>query len=240
MKKRVIDKGWPTISYIVNNWPRTKNILKKFILSNHKKPNLFDLSVVCLNELKVFKIQEYKPVLFKLSKLCSRNIYFNTYHDQHHFKAVLVISCILAKQMDLSHKDRLLLIIIALTHDMNHQGRRILGAEPYYQEIKSYNELEKVIFKKILNFKEMQRVKKIFKNTYFPNKPEFVTDNVEKIILDSDILSSLMFGHEVGVKLARRLNHEIRYNQGSENLFLNFLKLLGDKCLYLDYSKNSC
>ena len=48
--------------------------------------------------------------------------------------------------MDLSHKDRLLLIIIALTHDMNHQGRRILGAEPYYQEIKSYNELEKVIF----------------------------------------------------------------------------------------------
>ena len=60
------------------------------------------------------------------------------------------------------------------------------------------------------------------------------------IILDSDILSSLMFGHEVGVKLARRLNHEIRYNQGSENLFLNFLQLLGDKCLYLDYSKNSC
>ena len=91
MKKRVIDKGWPTISYIVNNWPRTKNILKKFILSNHKKPNLFDLSVVCLNELKVFKIQEYKPVLFKLSKLCSRNIYFNTYHDQHH---LLIFHCV--------------------------------------------------------------------------------------------------------------------------------------------------
>ena len=226
MRKLVIDKGWPTISYIVNNWPQTKNILKKFVLSNHKKPDLYNLSLVCLNELNVFKIKGYKSVLKKLSKICSQNFYFNTYHDQHH--------------VNLNYKERLLLVIMAMTHDMNHQGRRVLGNKPYYQEYISYDGLEKILFKKILNFNEMLRIKRIFKSTYFLEKPKNVQNGIEKIILDSDILGSLMFGHEVGIKLARRLKQEIRYKEGSEMLFTNFLKLLNNRCLYLDYSKNSC
>ncbi len=240
MRKLVIDKGWPTISYIVNNWPKTKNILKKFVLSNHKKPDLYNLLLVCFNELNVFKIKGYKPVLIKLSKICSQNFNFNTYHDQHHFKAVMVISCILAKNVNLNYRERFLLVVIAMTHDMSHQGRRVLGNKPYYQEYISYNGLEKILFKKILNFNEMRRIKRIFKSTYFPEKPKNVKNNIEKIILDSDILCSLMFGHEVGIKLARRLRQEIRHKEGSEILFINFLKLLDDRCLYLDYSKNSC
>ena len=86
----------------------------------------------------------------------------------------------------------------------------------------------------------MKRIKKIFESTFFPVKPENVEDDLEKIILDADILSSLMFGPQVGVKLASRLKQEIRYNDDSELLFSNFLKLLGAKCLYLDYSKKSC
>ena len=35
-----------------------------------------------------------------------------------------------------------------------------------------------------------------------------------------------MFGPQVGVQLARRLKQEIRYNDNSEILFTNFLKLL--------------
>ena len=86
----------------------------------------------------------------------------------------------------------------------------------------------------------MKRIKRIFESTFFPVKPENVVDDIEKIILDADILASLMFGPRVGVKLAGRLKQEIRYNSDSELLFSNFLKLLGGKCLYLDYSKKSC
>ena len=100
--------------------------------------------------------------------------------------------------------------------------------------------LEKILFKKIFIFKELKRIKRIFESTFFPVKPENVEDDLEKIILDADILSSLMFGPQVGVKLASRLKQEIRYNDDSELLFSNFLKLLGGKCLYLDYSKKSC
>ena len=144
--------------------------------------------------IKIFKVENYKSIIRKLSKLCLRNTCFNTYHDSHHFKSVLVISCILGKQINLKYKDRLLLVIIALTHDMNHQGRRILMSKPYYQELKSYEGLEKILFKKILNFKELKRIKRIFESTFFPIKPENVADDLEKIILDADILSSLMFG----------------------------------------------
>ena len=86
----------------------------------------------------------------------------------------------------------------------------------------------------------MKRIKRIFESTFFPIKPENVDDNLEKIILDADILPSLMFGPQVGMQLARRLKQEIRYNDNSELLFTNFLKLLGGKCLYLDYSKKAC
>ena len=113
-------------------------------------------------------------------------------------------------------------------------------SKPYYQELKSYDGLEKVLFKKIFNLKELRRIKRIFESTFFPVKPENVKDDLEKIILDADILPSLMFGHQVGVQLAGRLKQEIRYNNDSKLLFSNFLKLLEGKCLYLDYSKKSC
>ena len=240
MRNFPLDKGLPSINYIVKNWPRTKCVLKKYILSNHKQPDLYSTVMICLKELKFFKVEVYKSIIKKLSKLCLRNNCSNSYHDSHHFKSVLVISCILGKQINLKYKDRLLLVIIALTHDMNHQGRRILISKPYSQELKSYGRLEKILFRKILNFKELKRIKRIFESTFFPIKPENVEDDLEKIILDADILSSLMFGPQVGVKLASRLKQEIRYNDHSELLFSNFLKLLGGKCLYLDYSKKSC
>ena len=82
-------------------------------------------------------------------------------------------------------------------------------SKPYYQELKSFAGLEKVFFRKILNFKELKRIKRIFESTFFPIQPENVNDDLEKLILDADILSSLMFGSKVGVKLARRLKQEV-------------------------------
>ena len=239
MKHFPFEKNYPSLSYIVNNWPRTKPILKKYILSKQKKPDFYRLCLNFLNDLNIKKIGNFKQVLKKLSKRCSFNFQYNTYHDQHHFKTVLIISCLLAKLVNLNRNDRLLVVLIALTHDLKHQGRRIIK-EPYYQEDKSALEFHRIIFKNILNHKQWKRINKVFRNTFFPIKPENVEDNLEKIILDADILPSLMFGPQVGVKLASRLKQEIRYNDDSELLFSNFLKLLGGKCLYLDYSKKSC
>ena len=240
MRNYPFEKNFPSISYIANNWPRTKNVLKKFILSKHKLPDLYNLCLNCLNDLNVHKIDKMKPVLKKLSILCSKNVTYNTYHDPHHFKSVIIISCLLAKLSNLKNNgDRLLLVIIALTHDLGHLGRRIQN-KSFYQEERSFNELSRVLFKVKPNFKENQRIKKIFKSTYFPIKPKKVDDHVEKIILDADILASLMFGLNVGVEFAKRLKHELRFEGGSKQLFSGFLKFLDNKSLYLDSSKKSC
>ena len=66
MRNVPIDKNLPTLSYIVNNWPKTKPILKKYVVSNCKKPDLFKLSLICLNELQVFKTQSLKAILKKI------------------------------------------------------------------------------------------------------------------------------------------------------------------------------
>ena len=240
MRNYPFEKNFPSISYIANNWPRSKNVLKKFILSNHKLPNLYNLCLNCLNDLNVRKIDRMKPVLKKLSVLCVKNVTYNTYHDSHHFKSVIIISCLLAKLSKLkNNEDRFLLIIIALTHDLGHLGRRIQN-KSFYQEEKSFSEVSRILFKMKPSFKKNQRIKKIFRSTYFPIKPEKVDDHIEKIILDADILASLMFGLNVGVEFASRLKHELRFEGGSKQLFSGFLKFLDNKSLYLDSSKKSC
>ena len=240
MRNYPFEKKFPSISYIASNWPRSKDILKKFILSNHKLPDLYNLCLNCLNDLNVRKIERIKPVLKKLSILCSKNVTYNTYHDSHHFKSVIIIACLLAKLSNLkNNEDKLLLVIIALTHDLGHLGRRIQN-KSFYQEERSFSELSRILFKIKPNFKKNQRIKKIFRSTYFPIKPEKVDDHIQKIILDADILASLMFGLNVGVEFASRLKHELRFEGGSKQLFSGFLKFLDNKSLYLDSSKKSC
>ena len=239
MRQYIFEKRYPSLSYIAKNWPRTKNLLKKFVLSNQKKPDFYKICINCLKDLNVFKLKDYNLILKKLSKLSSNNFTYNSYHDQHHFKSVILISCLLAKLSKLKNsEDKILLVIIALTHDLNHQGRRIINL-PYYQEDKSFKDLNYIIYKKITN-KRYNRIKRIFKSTFFPVKPLSVKDDLEKIILDADVLGSLMFGMSTGIKFAGRLKHEIRFDNKTDVLFRGFLKLLDSKSLYLDSSKKSC
>ena len=239
MRQFIFEKHFPSLSYIANRWPRSKHILKKYVLSNQKKPDFFNICNKCLKDLNVFKIRDYNLILKKLAKLSSNNFTFNSYHDQHHFKSVILIACLLAKLSKLKfNEEKILLVIIALTHDINHQGRRVIN-QPYYQEDKSFKDLSYIIFKKMTN-KKYNRIKKIFRSTYFPVKPNFVNDNLEKIILDADVLASLMFGMKTGMKFASRLKHEIRFDDKTDILFKGFLKLLDSKSLYLDSSKKSC
>ena len=134
--------------------------LKKFILSNHKLPDLYNLCLNCLNDLNVHKIDKMKPVLKKLSILCSKNVTYNTYHDSHHFKSVIIIACLLAKLSNLkNNEDKLLLVIIALTHDLGHLGRRVQNIS-FFQEEKSFSELSRILFKVKPNFNKNQRIKK--------------------------------------------------------------------------------
>ena len=239
MRQFIFEKYFPSLSYIANRWPRSKHILKKYVLSNQKKPDFFNIFNKFLKDLNVFKIRDYNLILKKLAKLSSNNFTFNSYHDQHHFKSVILIACLLAKLSKLKfNEEKILLVIIALTHDINHQGRRVIN-QPYYQEDKSFKDLSYIIFKKMTN-KKYNRIKKIFRSTYFPVKPNFVDDDLEKIILDADVLASLMFGMKTGMKFASRLKHEIRFDDKTDILFKGFLKLLDSKSLYLDSSKKSC
>ncbi len=239
MRNYPFERNYPSLTYIVNNWPRTKPLLKRFVLSNQKQPDFYRLCLNSLKDMNVKRIGNFKSIFKKLSKHSSKNLYYNNYHDQHHTKSVIIISCLLAKLINIDRNDRILLVIIALTHDLMHQGRRILK-KPYYQELKSFSSLMNVLYKNIFKYKDIQRIRRIFKSTFFLVKPENVNDDLEKIILDADVLASLMFGVDTGMKFARRLKHEIGFEDDAMLLFKGFLKLIQDKSLYLVDSKNSC
>ena len=55
------------------------------------------------------------------------NFTFNSYHDQHHFKSVIIISCLLAKLSNFKAKEDIIwLILIALTHDLFIKAEELL------------------------------------------------------------------------------------------------------------------
>ena len=239
MRQYPLEKNMPSLNYIINNWPRSKSILKKFVLSKHSAPDLLNICQLCLKELKVFREKQIYTILSRVCKICLLNKTYNTYHNSHHFKAVIVTACIIAKNTELSNRDKVLLVIISLCHDIGHQGRRIIS-KPYYQEELSYHLFRRFFYKVFSKKKELQRILRIFRNTYFPKKPKKVNDKLEKIILDADILSSLMFDVSTGLEFARRLKHELKMTSTSEDLFESFLNSINNKSLYMDRSKKLC
>lgn len=239
MKNHAIQNNFPSLNYIINNWPRTKPLLKKLFLSNHKLPDLYKVCEICLKELGVVKIKNYRKSLRKLTRICQKNQTYNTFHDSHHFKAVIILSCIIAKKIKLTQREKLLMILIALSHDIEHQGRRIISRS-YYQEEKSCRVFLQACYGMHLSNSEVKRISNIFKSTYFPLKPVNVNDLLEKIILDADILASIMFDLDTGLKLASRLRHELKLDSSKESLYKSFLEYLTDKSLFMDSSKKLC
>jgi len=222
----------PSLEYISNRWPKSLSILSNYSMSNYKKPDLFKLSLSCLKGLNFNQITPLTRSIKELSLICSKNFNSNKYHDQHHFKAVLLIASIFARISKLKKTDSLLIVILSLTHDMSHQGRRIIN-RPYYQEKITIKHLERIIFRKILNQQTWKRIKRILLNTYFPIIPKRNNDIVEKIILNADVASSIIFGKKNGLILTRRLKNEINFEEKSIDLYSKFMKNLYKRNLSL-------
>lgn len=235
----IFNKFTPSLKYITLRWPLSKNIVKKYVMSNYAKPDLLKLCSCCLKDLN-FRLK--LPLVYslkKLTKVANINTTYNFYHDCHHFKSVVLISSIFAKILNLKNHDKLFVVLIALIHDLNHKGRRNLK-KPFYQEKQTLKVLNGKIFRYFLNFKKWNRVQRIVLNTYFLKTPKTRDDLVEKIILDVDILVSIMFGIESGHILSKRLKHEQKSFESSILILRNFLNLVETRGLYLDISREAC
>ena len=68
MREFPLEKNLPSLNYIINNWPRSKPILKKFVISKHSSPDLSNICQLCLRELKVFRVTKINSIFRKLSK----------------------------------------------------------------------------------------------------------------------------------------------------------------------------
>ena len=237
--KNIFENSFPGIRYLAYRWPKSKLLVKKYVISNHKKPDLYKLCNCCLKDLNFHLKHPLKNSLKVLVNKCAQNPTYNSYHDQHHFKSVIILATIFAKLLNLKNHDKIFLIFLALTHDMGHQGRRIIN-KPYYQELITLKNLKPIIFKHLINFKKWNRIQNILLNTYFPKINITTNDLVEKILLDVDIISSMIFGQVSGLILSKRLKHEIKFEKNSQDLYKDFLSHIEKKRLHLDLSRDAC
>ena len=108
MRQYIFEKNMPSLDYISNRWPKSRSILSKYSMSNYKKPDLFKLSLACLKGLNHYQRTPLTKSIRELSLICSKNFNSNKYHDQHHFKAVLLLASVFAKVSQLKQIDNLL------------------------------------------------------------------------------------------------------------------------------------
>ncbi len=224
MSKKIFEKNLPSINYISKRWPKSKIYLKKYFFKSFKKPDFYKLTSLCFKTLKLKRTKNDQILLRNLSNKCNFDFNSNKYHNCHHFKSVLLISTIFAIKAKINKFDAFLTIIISLTHDMGHLGKRIIK-KPYYQEKKTLINLEKILFKHLLSGKKWKRINRIILNTYFNYLPRTTNDIVEKIILTADVASSLIFGRNIGLLMASKLKLEINYNGDSSKLYEDFITL---------------
>ena len=230
MKQNIFEKNVPSLSYMKIRWPKSIFVIRKYLTCVKKTPNFERICYCFLRDLQYKNIQLFRGILKTLSKKCSMNFTSNKYHDQHHFKSVLLISYILTKKKKINDFEKILLLILSLAHDMDHQGKRIIKKH-YYQEEKTLKALQFILFKKLLSFKKWQRIKKIILNTFFLIKPADSMDLIEKIILSSDVASGILFGCDSGLKMASKLKHESNLSTSSIQLYKEFLKKLDERNL---------
>lgn len=174
----------------------------------------------------MIKYEEFElTIIFdKIKKyLQVNNITDNAYHNNEHilnvFNHCMFLFDIYKNQYNLTIYDKLVLGVAALFHDFGHSGGKL--SDDRNIEI-SLIELKKYL-KNINKLYLYKDVEKIIVATEYPHK-EIKLNMLQKIIMDADIIGSILPGWEkVVTNLAKEYNKTIKEFIDIEISFLNNL-----------------
>jgi len=167
--------------------------------------------------------------LRRLVRAAARNSGANSYHHRGHFAHVIMAAGVLGSLAGLHRKDRALLVLAALVHDLDHQGRRGAG-KLYWQEDLSAGVACRALLGRGGDPRLAVRLRSLLRATALTNDDARLliirSDRLARLLTDADIFASVMYERKLSVRMTAALKLEQRLEGTPEMLNAAFARLL--------------
>ena len=170
-----------------------------------------------------------------LLRAASKNIHSNSYHHPWHTMTVMILSAMLGRRAHIGQDEMDELMTLALIHDLDHRGKM---ASPiiYQEEERSAKIASSRLFGRYSGHYfgragQQHDLRSALRATAFGAKDHQINDDVTALLVDADILASLIFPYDDVIKLTKGLKKEKGATTPSEATLQAFLKAAGKRGL---------
>ena len=169
--------------------------------------------------------------LRRLVRVATRNSGANSYHHRGHVAHVIMAAGVLARMAGIRGRDRALLVLAALVHDLDHQGRRG-GGRLYWQEDRSARVACRALMGRNGDARRAVRLAGMIRATALTDDEArssiIRSDRLARLLTDADIFASVIYDREISVRMTAALKLEQRLDGAPETLNRAFAALVGE------------
>ena len=215
----------PKLDYICRNFNRYLPMLAKATLPRQK--------------VKLAKVMRWAGVnasapLNILMRAASKNMHSNSYHHPWHTMTVMILSAILGRRAHIGQDEMDVLMTLALVHDLDHRGK--MASPIVYQE---EERSAKIATRRLFGCYSARAgqhhdLRSALCATAFGAKDHQIDDEVTALLVDADILASLIFPFDDVIKLTKGLKKEKGAKTPSDETLKAFLNATGKRGLQHD------
>ena len=170
-----------------------------------------------------------RPAIRRLANMASINGYSNKYHQSGHYAHVVIAAGLLAAASGLGARDTAILVLAALTHDLDHHGRRSRHTL-YAQELWSASLTSRILARYRGDARLQTQIHRLLKATALTNdgarRQILATDRLAGLITDADVFASVFFDRNRARQFTRLLKLEQRLPGAPDDLLTRFLALI--------------
>ena len=234
--------------YLVATWPRAIGMMQA--VSFAAPCSRRDLMSICRWAGLAKERRSGGPVptgaLRRLVALAARNSSGNSYHHAGHFAHVVMAAGVLAARAGLRSEERGLLVLAALVHDLDHQGRNA-SSKLYFQETLSAQAAVRVIGGRLIAGKGGDprlgsRIHNLLRATALTNDSTRTailrSDRLARLLTDADILASVVYPLGRSMDMTRALKLEQRLAGGVFDLNRRFARMIADTGLQSEVARD--
>lgn len=159
----------------------------------------------------------------------------NRYHHSGHFAHVVMAAALLAGADALCARDRELLVVAALIHDLNHLGKRS-SKRLFHQERQSATAARRIIIGAGADARLAARLETLLIATALTDDALrmaiLASDPLARLLADADIFASVGYRRDIALGLTRHLKLEQRIPGKADDLLRHFAARIGKAGLH--------
>ena len=230
----------PSLPFLLGIWPRGQGYLCQLYRWPHRSFNScggmsFGRPCHGRNLRRLHRWAGLRPVQpAALSRLASRAFsarHQNSYHNCHHIMQVMLLAALFSYRAGCSVRDRQMLILAALAHDLGHQGVRA-SVDPAIDEAASARIAARLFFRRgaqgpanrqltalIMATASVNAAPISAKATASPHRQE----RLAALLRDADLFASHNYGWQMQLWLAAKVKFERRSVQPVDTILSDFL-----------------